>query len=228
MNNYKILIVEDDMVIAQEEKRTLEQWDYQVECVADFKHVLEQMEAFAPDMILLDVNLPFYNGFYWCRQIRTVSRVPVIFVSSASDNLNIVMAMDMGGDDFIVKPFDMTVLVAKINALLRRTYSYQGQMNVLRVGNVVLNLADNTVSDGRETIELSRNEFKILQILMENAGNTVSRDVIMMRLWEGDDFIDDNTLTVNITRIRRKLEEIGIQDLIHTKKGVGYCIYEGN
>lgn len=224
MGSYKILIIEDDEVIAGTEKKALERWDYQVKCVSDFKNILEQVEEYLPDLILLDIKLPFYNGFYWCRKIRTISKAPVMFVSSADDNMNIVMAMDMGGDDFIAKPFDISVLVAKINALLRRTYSYQGQMNVLRVGDVVLNLSDGSISNGEKSYELTRNEFKILQILMENAGKTVSRDAIMMRLWEGDDFIDDNTLTVNVTRIRKKLGEIGICDFIHTKKGTGYCV----
>ncbi len=224
MERYKILIVEDDEIIAREEKQALEQWDYQVECVQDFKHVLQHVERFMPELILMDIHLPVYNGFYWCQQIRTVSKAPVVFVSSADDNMNIVMAMDMGGDDFITKPFDKTVMTAKIQAMLRRTYTYQGQMNVLRAGELLLNLSEGTVLYREQKTDLTKNELKILQILMENSGTTVSRDDIMMRLWEGNEFIDDNTLTVNVTRLRRKLKEMGVSDVIATKKGQGYMI----
>ena len=174
--------------------------------------------------MLMDILLPFYNGFHWCTQIRSISKVPMIFLSSASDNMNIVMAMNMGGDDFIEKPFDLNVLTAKIQALLRRTYSFQGQLNVLEYKGVILNLNDAALTYEGRRLDLTKNDFKILQILMENAGKIVKRERIMERLWESDEFIDDNTLTVNITRLRRKLEGIGITDFICTKKGIGYLL----
>ena len=211
---YKILIVEDDRVIADKMKEHLEKWDYEVACVQDFKRVQEEYTAFDPQLVIMDIILPFYNGFHWCTQIRQISSVPILFLSSANDNMNIVMAMNMGGDDFVEKPFDLNVLTAKIQALLRRAYSFTGQLNVL----------DAAVTFHGERMELTKNDFKILQILMENAGKIVKRDRIMERLWESDEFIDDNTLTVNMTRLRKKLESIGICDFIATKKGIGYVI----
>lgn len=221
---YKILIVEDDRVIADKMKEHLENWDYEVACVQDFKRVQEEYTAFDPQLVIMDIILPFYNGFHWCTQIRQISSVPILFLSSASDNMNIVMAMNMGGDDFVEKPFDLNVLTAKIQALLRRAYSFTGQLNVLEYRDVILNLNDAAVTFHGERMELTKNDFKILQILMENAGKIVKRDRIMERLWESDEFIDDNTLTVNMTRLRKKLESIGICDFIATKKGIGYVI----
>ena len=215
---YKILIVEDDRVIADKMK------EHEVACVQDFKRVQEEYTAFDPQLVIMDIILPFYNGFHWCTQIRQISSVPILFLSSASDNMNIVMAMNMGGDDFVEKPFDRNVLTAKIQALLRRAYSFTGQLNVLEYRDVILNLNDAAVTFHGERMELTKNDFKILQILMENAGKIVKRDRIMERLWESDEFIDDNTLTVNMTRLRKKLESIGICDFIATKKGIGYVI----
>ena len=221
---YKILIVEDDRVIADKMKEHLEKWDYEVACVQDFNRVQEEYTAFDPQLVIMDIILPFYNGFHWCTQIRQISSVPILFLSSANDNMNIVMAMNMGGDDFVEKPFDLNVLTAKIQALLRRAYSCTGQLNVLEYRDVILNLNDAAVTFHGERMELTKNDFKILQILMENAGKIVKRDRIMERLWESDEFIDDNTLTVNMTRLRKKLESIGICDFIATKKGIGYVI----
>ena len=221
---YKILIVEDDCVIADKMKEHLEKWDYEVACIRDFKRVQEEYTAFDPHLVIMDIILPFYNGFHWCTQIRQISSVPILFLSSASDNMNIVLAMNMGGDDFVEKPFDLNVLTAKIQALLRRAYSFAGQLNVLEYKDVILNLNDAAVTFHGERLELTKNDFKILQILMENAGKIVKRDRIMERLWESDEFIDDNTLTVNMTRLRKKLEGIGICEFISTKKGIGYVI----
>lgn len=221
---YKILIVEDDCVIADKMKEHLEKWDYEVACIRDFKRVQEEYTAFDSHLVIMDIILPFYNGFHWCTQIRQISSVPILFLSSASDNMNIVMAMNMGGDDFVEKPFDLNVLTAKIQALLRRAYSFAGQLNVLEYKDVILNLNDAAVTFHGERLELTKNDFKILQILMENAGKIVKRDRIMERLWESDEFIDDNTLTVNMTRLRKKLEGIGICEFISTKKGIGYVI----
>lgn len=224
MTNYKIMIVEDDEVIAKSVMESLMRWDYAVRIIEDLKNVAKEVAEYEPNLILLDINLPFYNGFYWCKEIRTFSKVPIIFLSSADDNMNIVMAMDMGGDDFIAKPFDINVLTAKINAMIRRSYSYQGNSNVLTVDDVILNLEDATVIYHGNQVELTKNEFKILRLLMENSGSMVSRDRIISKLWDGGDFIDDNTLTVNVTRIRKKMKGIGIDDFIRTKKGIGYIV----
>lgn len=221
---YRVLIVEDDMVIAKSIANYLNKWNYQTKCITDFRNVMDEFIAFDPQLVLLDISLPFFNGYHWCNEIRKISKIPIIFISSASDNMNIVMAMDIGGDDFIVKPFDLSVLVAKINALIRRTYSFQGQVNILERNGVVLNLNDICISYKDEKLELTKNDFKILQVLMENPGKVVSRSQIMTRLWDSDSFIDDNTLTVNVNRLRKKLEEIGIYDFIITKKGLGYMV----
>lgn len=221
---YKILIVEDDKVIAGTLQKHLSRWDYETECVTGFKEVMAHFARFDPQLVLLDISLPFYNGYHWCAQIRRLSKVPIIFVSSMSDNMNIVMAVNMGGDDFITKPFDLSVVVAKIQALLRRTYSFGGQRSVLKHREAILNLNDATLDFNERKIDLTKNEFKILQLMMENTGRILSRDTIMTRLWESDSFIDDNTLTVNITRLRKKLESIGLTDFVKTKKGLGYMV----
>ncbi len=221
---FKILIIEDDMVIAKAIKDHLSQWGYEAEAVTDFKEVTARFLNTDPHLVLLDISLPFFNGYHWCTEIRKVSKVPIVFISSMSENMNIVMAINMGGDDFITKPFDFNVLVAKIQALLRRTYSFGGTMNVIEHDGVVLNLNDATVEFNGTKIELTKNEFKILQIFFENIGKVVSRDAIMTRLWENDSFIDDNTLTVNITRLRKKLSDMGLNDLVKTKKGIGYMV----
>ena len=221
---YKILIIEDDITIGEKMKSHLERWAYKVRLVEDFQDVLGEVTSYSPDLILMDITLPYYNGFYWCGKIRKLFKIPIVFISSADDNMNIVMAMDMGGDDFIAKPFDLAVLTAKIGAIIRRSYSYAGQVNVIEHNGVILNLLDAAVSYQGQKAELSKNEFQIFALLMENAGSIVSRDTIMMQLWDSDNFIDDNTLTVNVTRIRKKLKEIGLEDFVKTKKGIGYII----
>ncbi len=221
---YKIMIIEDDLTIARTLKDHLSKWDYDVIYIDNFKNIIEQFKEFDPHIILLDVMLPFFNGFYWCGEIRKISKVPVMFISSAGDNMNIVMAMNMGGDDFIVKPFDLNVLTAKLGAMLRRAYSLQSQINAIEHNGVVLNLNDTTLNYNNNKIELTKNEYKILQLLMENTGKVVSRDEIMQHLWESDQFIDDNTLTVNMTRLRKKLSETGLDNFIKTKKGLGYLV----
>ena len=221
---YKILIVEDDGVIAGVVREYLSRWGYEVRCVEDFSKVLEDFIRYEPQLVLLDVALPFYNGYYWCAEIRKLSRTPVIFISSAGDNMNIVMAVNMGGDDFVPKPFDLEVLRAKIQAVLRRTYAYNEQASYLECRGVLLNTLDGSIMYKGIKTELTRNEFRIMQLLFENIGKTVSRELIMKRLWDDDCFIDDNTLTVNMNRLRRKLEDASITGLIHTKKGMGYLI----
>ena len=221
---HRIFIVEDDKMIAESVQKHLQQWGYEVVVATDFSNILGEVTKAGPDLILLDITLPNFNGFYWCRAIRKMYKLPIIFISSASDNMNIVMAMDMGGDDFIAKPFDLSVLTAKIGAMLRRSYSFSGQMSALEHKGAILNMVDDTVTYNGEKIELSKNEAQIMTLLMENAGSIVSRDLIMMQLWDSDNFIDDNTLTVNITRIRKKLKDIGLDDFIKTKKGRGYIV----
>ena len=221
---YRILIVEDDPVIEGQVGSHLTKWGYEVKSVTDFSDVLSDVVGFEPHLVLLDIGLPFYNGFYWCGEIRKISQVPVVFVSSASDNMNIVMAMNMGGDEFIEKPFDLNVVTAKVQAILRRSYSFQGTMNVMEYHGAVLNLNDATLVNNDKKLDLTKNEFRILQMLLENEGRIVSRDSSITRLWESDEFIDDNTLTVNIARLRKKLEQIGLEQMIRTKKGIGYMV----
>ena len=221
---YRILIVEDDSTIASNVAAHLERWDYETKQIEDFKCVMEVFQQFDSQLVILDIGLPFYNGFYWCQEIRKISSVPILFLSSMNDNMNIVMAMNMGGDEFIEKPFDLNVLTAKVQALLRRAYSFQGNVNVLEHEGMLLNLNDASLSYKGEKISLTKNEFRILQMLMENAGKIVARDDIIARLWESDEFIDDNTLTVNVARLRKKLENAGMEGRIKTKKGIGYYL----
>ena len=221
---YRILIVEDDGVIAGAMAKYLETWGYTVRCAADFGDVMSEFAAFDPQLVLLDIGLPFYNGYHWCREIRKVSQVPILFVSSASENMNIVMAVNMGGDDFIAKPFDLDVLTAKVQALLRRTYDFAGGTGLIEHRGAILNTGDATLTVGDEKIELTKNEYRILQLLMESKGRTVNREAIMARLWQNDSFVDENALTVNMTRLRRKLKSAGLSGFIATKKGVGYIL----
>ncbi|MBE5061706.1 MULTISPECIES: response regulator transcription factor [Lachnospiraceae] len=221
---YRILIVEDDSTIAEALKRHLEGWDHETVIAEDFKNIMAEFTRVEPDLVLLDIGLPFYNGFYWCSQIRQVSDVPIIFISSASDNMNIVMAMNMGGDEFIEKPFDLHVVTAKVQAILRRAYSYRGSASLMEYRGCILNLADATVTYQNRKTDLTKNEFKIFQCLLENAGKIVTRDEIIARLWESDAFIDENTLTVNVARLRKKLAQIGLEEAVVTKKGIGYMV----
>ena len=221
---YRIMIVEDDEGIANEIKAGLSSWGIEAKCVEDFKNVVGEVVNFKPHLVLLDIMLPFFNGYHWCTEIRKVSKLPIIFLSSASDNMNIVMAMNMGADDFIAKPFDMTVLVAKIQAILRRTYDFSASISMIEHKGLMLNTEDGSMTYNGEKIELSKNEYRILLALMENKGKVVSRERLMERLWESDDFVDENTLTVNVNRLRKKLDLAGLQGFIATKHGVGYIV----
>ena len=221
---YRILVVEDDEIIARSVRRHLESWDYKVACVQDFSDVMAEFSEFAPQLVLMDIKLPFLNGYHWCTEIRKISKVPVIFLSSASDNMNIVMAVNLGGDDFIAKPFDLDVLTVKVQAMLRRTYDFSGEASVISYRGVFLHPAEAAVSYGEERLELTKNELRILQTLMENKEKVVSRETLMEKLWESDSFVDENTLTVNVNRLRRKLDGIGLGDFIVTKKGIGYRV----
>jgi DNA-binding response OmpR family regulator len=221
---YRILIVEDDFALAQVMKQQIEAWDNEVCLVKDFQNVIPTFVEYDPALVLLDIMLPFYNGYYWCSEIRRISHVPIVFISSASDNMNIVMAMNMGADDFIAKPVDPMVMNAKIQAILRRTYDLAGKVPVIEHKGVVLNLNDGVAFYQGQQVELTKNEFRIFRVLMENRGKVVSRDLLMTRLWQDDCYVEENTLTVNVTRLRKKLESMGVTDLIQTKVGSGYII----
>ena len=221
---YRIFIVEDDPGIAQAIAEQAKLWELETRCVQDFRSVMAEFAAFDPHLVLLDIALPFFNGYHWCSEIRKVSKVPIIFISSASDNMNIVMAMNMGADDFIAKPVDQAVLTAKIQAILRRTYDFAAAVPVLEHKGAFLNTGDNTLTFQDQQIALTKNEYRILLTLMENKGKVVSRERLMERLWETDSFVDENTLTVNVNRLRKKLDAAGLADFITTKFGVGYLV----
>ncbi len=221
---YKILIVEDDMGIAQAIVQRAATWGFEARCVQDFLKVSEEFSEFSPHLVLLDIMLPFYNGYHWCGELRKLSNVPIIFLSSASDNMNIVMAMNMGADDFIAKPFDMEVLILKIQALLRRSYDFSVNAPFLEHRGAVLNTADQMLYVGEQKVKLTKNEYRILFVLLKDKGKVVSREKLMEELWESESFVDENTLTVNINRLRKKLASAGLDEFIATKFGVGYCI----
>lgn len=221
---YRLLIIEDDQGIAEAIKKQAETWQLQVCIISNFRNIMSEFAEFDPHIILLDITLPFFNGYHWCNEIRKVSKVPIIFISSSTDNMNIVMAMNMGADDFIAKPFDQNVLMAKIQAMLRRTYEFSNIVPILEHRGALLNTADNTLIYQNEKISLSKNEFRILTILMENKGKVVSREKLIEYLWESESFIDENTLSVNVNRLRKRLDSAGLDNFITTKFGVGYII----
>ena len=221
---YRIYIVEDDGIIAGKIKEHMASWGFEARCASDFRNIMSDFAEYDPHMVLLDMSLPVWNGYHGGEEIRRVSKVPVIFLSSASDNMNIIMAMSMGGDDFIAKPFDMNVLVAKVQAVLRRTYDFGGRTQVIEHRGALLNMSDASLVYNGEPVELTRNDYKILLTLMENRGSIVSRETLMEKLWETDCFVDENTLTVNIARLRKKLDAAGLTGFITTKKGIGYIV----
>lgn len=221
---YKLMIVEDDLGIAKAIQEKGEMWGFSVYTAQNFQNILEEFSRVSPHLVILDISLPFYSGYHWCSQIRRISKVPIIFLSSAADSMNIVMAMNAGADDFISKPFDMGVLIAKIQALLRRSYDFSVGSPVLEHRGAFLSPDDQSLTFGKETLSLSKNEYRILLCLMENKGKVVSREKLMERLWATEAFIDENTLTVNVNRLRKKLEALGLSDFITTKFGVGYLV----
>jgi len=222
---FKIMIVEDDIRINEILLENVARWGFEGKTVDNLNEVFVEFSKYSPHLVLMDINLPYFDGFYWCNKIREISKVPIIFVSSRNNNMDVIMAINMGGDDFIQKPFSLEILMAKINALIRRTYSYaDAQTNVLEYKNIVINMKDNSVVFKNKRVELSRNEFSIIYLLMKNNGNLISRDKIMRSLWEDESFVDDNTLTVNVNRLRKKLGDIELESLIKTKKGQGYMI----
>ncbi len=226
MAAYNIMIVEDDSTIAGVLQNHLGKWGYYASSVQDFSAVLDQFQKEEPHLVLMDISLPRYNGFYWCGEIRKLSRVPILFLSSHTENMDIVMAISMGGDDYVTKPFDLSVLVAKVQALLRRSYEFGGHLNTLVHRDAVFHVGDGTLHYAGQKIDLTRNEARIMQMLLENKGSAVSRDALIQKLWDSDEFIDDNTLTVNVARLRKKLEDAGLNDFITTKKGMGYLVEE--
>ncbi len=221
---YRVLVIEDDRGIAEAIVRKIEMWNFSARCVTDFRNVMHAFTEYDPHLVVLDISLPFFNGYHWCSEIRKVSKVPIVFVSSASDNMNIVMAMNLGADDFITKPFDADVMMAKLMAMLRRTYDFADRIPVLEHRGAFLNMNENTLHYQEQKIDLTKNEYRILLTLMEQKGTVISREKLMERLWETDSFVDDNTLTVNINRLRKKLSAVGLEDFIVTKFGVGYLI----
>ena len=221
---FRIFLAEDDPAIVRVLENQLSVWGYGVWCVQDFRQVMAEFRRFSPHLVLLDIGLPYRNGYHWCEEIRKVSQVPICFLSSASDNMNIIMAVNLGGDDFICKPFDLPVLLAKIQALLRRSYAFGAPSPKLEARGAVLDTAAASLQAGGEKIPLTKNECRILQTLLEQKGRVVSRDTLMERLWQTDDYVDENALTVNVARLRRKLEQAGLDGLIVTKKGLGYLV----
>ena len=221
---FKIFVVDDSKIISEKLKEELEKWGFEIILVDDFEKVIDIFKKENPDLVVMDIGLPYYDGYFWTRKIRDLSNVPIIFLSSKEDTMNKIMAMEMGADDFVSKPFDLDLLIAKIKALLRRTYDYKDNLDRLELGGLVLDLKSMTVSFCEKSIDLSKNEFKILETLMVNKGNVVSRDKLMTSLWSTDIYIDDNTLTVNISRLRKSLAGLGVDNFIKTKQGMGYYV----
>ncbi len=222
--DHKIFIVEDDRGIAEGITEQMKQWGLEAKVISDFRNVMGEFAEFDPHLVLMDISLPFMSGYHWCSEIRKVSSVPVIFISSASDNMNIVMAVNMGADDFIAKPFDLNVLTAKVQAMLRRAYDFGASSPVIECKGAILNTGDNTLTYNDSKIDLTKNEYKLVLTLIKNRGKIVSREKLMEALWESGDFVDENTLTVNVGRLRKKLENAGLKDFIITKSGVGYTV----
>lgn len=218
------MLIEDDLDVTRELALSLRKWGFEVETIDQFNDIVKEFIEKKPSLVLMDVNLPFYDGFYWCEKIREFSKVPIIFLSSRDSNMDIIMGMNNGGDDYITKPFSVEVLISKINALLRRSYDYSASDSLIYYDNAVLDVEKCIFSYMDNKIELTKNEIKILSLLIKNKGKVVSREKLMMSLWNDDEFVSDNTLTVNITRLRGRMKELGLEDVIKTKKGIGYFI----
>lgn len=222
---FKILVIEDDLELCTHLCINLNKWGHNSLALKDFQNILPEFEEFSPDLVLLDVKLPFYDGFYWCNELRKISKIPIIFISSRDSNMDIIMGVNYGADDYIVKPFSFDVLIAKINALLRRTYDFTPSSNeIITHNSLTLDITKNVLYYKSNLIELTKNELRILYTLMKYSGQVISRDTLMEKLWDSSCFVDDNTLTVNINRLRTKLKEIGLNNLIETKRGLGYLI----
>lgn len=220
----RIMIVEDDSIISKSIKEELARWGYDVYCVENFNEIMESFNSINPQLVLLDIMLPYFNGYYWCQEIRKVSNVPIIFISSKSENMDIVMAIQFGGDDYITKPINMDVAIAKIKAILRRTYNFTNEMDYLRFERVSLNISECRIIYSNKDAELTKTEMLISEALFKEQGAVATREKIMDKCWQNDNFIDDNTLAVNIARLRKKLKKIGLDGFIETKKGSGYFL----
>ena len=220
----KLFIVEDDDIIAGLLKRELEKWNYEVSLSRDFNNIMGEFDIHRPHLVLMDINLPFYNGYYWCQEIRKVSNVPIVFISSKTDNMDIIMAMQFGGDDYITKPINTDVMIAKIRAILRRSYEFITNIDYIDFGDVRLVLSDASVEYKDMKIGITKTEMMILESLFKAKGNIVSKDDLIENCWKSNNFIDDNTLAVNIARLRKKLSGIGLNSIIETKKGIGYYL----
>ena len=220
----EILLIEDDLDLARELSLSLNKWGFKVYQIERFDDILKEKIKKKPMLVIMDVNLPYFDGFYWCEKIRDISKVPIIFLSSRDSNMDVIMGINNGGDDYITKPFSVEVLISKINALLRRSYDYVSSDSLLYYDDIILDTEKCILKRGDKSIELTKNELKILSLLIKNKDKVVSRDKIMMSLWDHDEFVNDNTLTVNITRLRNKLKDIGVEDFIKTKKGLGYMV----
>ena len=221
---FKIFVVDDSQIISEKLKNELEKWGFEVILADNFERVFDTFKGEKPDLVVMDIGLPFYDGYFWTRKIRDISNVPIIFLSSKEDTMNKIMAMEMGADDFVSKPFEIDLLLAKIKAILRRAYDYKENLSRLEIRGLILDLKSMDISYGEKSLDLSKNEFKILETLMVNKGNVVSREKLMTSLWSTDIYIDDNTLTVNISRLRKSLAGLGVGDFIKTKQGYGYYV----
>lgn len=221
---YKVLLIEDDIDLAKETAFALGKWGFKVELIDDFEMIMEEFIDKKPELVLLDVNLPLYNGFYWCEKIRNISNVPIIFLSSRDSDMDLIMGINNGGDDYITKPFSIDILVTKINGIMRRVYNYTGSNNIMMYRNLIFDMEKGIIKNNENCIELTKNEIKILSLLLKNKNKVVSRENLMMSLWESDEFVTDNALTVSINRLRSKIKELDLEDFIKTKKGIGYII----
>lgn len=221
---YKILLVEDDIDLAKETLIALEKWGFKVNLIDNFENIIEEFIYIKPEVVLLDVNLPLYNGFYWCEKIREISNVPIIFLSSRDSDMDLIMGINNGGDDYITNPFSIDVLVTKINAIIRRVYNYNNSNNIIGYKDLIFDIEKGIIKLNNKNIELTKNEIRILTLLLKNKDKVVSRESLMMSLWDSDEFVTDNALTVNINRLRSKIKELGVEDFIKTKKGIGYIV----
>lgn len=220
----KIIIIEDEKTIRDELKIFLSRYGYEIEAPEKFENIIDYVKNLNPNLILLDINLPIFDGYYICREIRKFSDVPIIIVTSRDSDIDELMSMNLGADDFVTKPYNTQILLARIESILKRVYKNSRAQDTLEYNGMQLNLSNGTITYCNKTIEITKNELKILSYLIKNKGNIVSREKLMNYLWDCEMFIDDNTLSVNVTRIRKKLEEIGLKDVIETRRGLGYII----
>ncbi|NFH69972.1 response regulator transcription factor [Clostridium botulinum] len=221
---YKIMIVEDDVTIRDELKNLLNRYGYEVSIIDDFSNAVNHIVESNCDLILLDVNLPVFDGYHICREVRKNLDTPIIIVTSRDNEIDELMSMNLGADDFITKPYNTQILLARISSILKRTYKKNDSSEILKYKDLILDLSNGSVSYNNKSCELTKNELKILAYLIKNQNSIVSRDILMETLWNSDIFVDDNTLSVNVTRLRKKLDDIGIKDAIETRRGLGYIM----